>query len=234
MHSYGDTDVASDLIPLTPLTHKELYERIYETPHETNGLYQAFMAGKHASDSDDIDGGIRGVLQLMGLDVNNEHFRETPDRVAKMLMSFVEYTEESLADIVKTGFEETDDDIMVVQTKIPFVGMCAHHLLPFTGTASVGYIPRERVVGLSKLTRLVRAAGRVSPSTQEHVTNLIANTLADTLKPVAAGAITIATHGCMDARGVLTHGTQTKVSALRGQFMLNPQARSEFLSMAEF
>ena len=184
--------------------------------------------------SDEVFTGVKGILINLGLDPEDQHFKGTPERVAKMLQSFVEYTEEDLAKIVETGFEETDDDIMVVQTRIPFVGMCAHHLLPFTGTATVGYIPNERVVGLSKLTRLVRAAGRVSPSTQEHITNLISNTLHDTLKPIATGSITVATHGCMSARGVLAHETQTKVSALRGQFMLNPQARSEFLSMAEF
>lgn len=182
--------------------------------------------------SEPVSRGIRGVLLNLGLDIDDQHFVGTPDRVAEMLMSFVEYDQEGLDAIVETGFEETEDDLMVVQTGIPFVGMCAHHLLPFTGTAAVGYIPHERVVGLSKLTRLVRAAGRVSPSTQEHVTNLIAGTLHDTLKPLATGAITVATHGCMDARGVLTHGTQTKVSALRGQFMLNPEARREFLDLA--
>jgi GTP cyclohydrolase I len=193
-----------------------------------------FSGGLEDVDSDEVPSGVYGILVNLGLDPDDQHFKGTPERVAKMLQSFVEYTEEDLADLVATGFEETDDDIMVVQTRIPFVGMCAHHLLPFTGTATVGYIPHERVVGLSKLTRLVRAAGRVSPSTQEHVTNLVTNTLHKTLKPLATGTITVATHGCMDARGVLTHGTQTKVSALRGQFMLNPQARSEFLAMAEF
>lgn len=175
---------------------------------------------------------VAGTLQELGLDIESEHFVSTPLRVSKMMLSFTEYTEDDLAAIVATGFEETKDDIMVVQTKIPFVGMCAHHLLPFTGTAAVGYIPRKRVVGLSKLTRLVRAAGRVSPSTQEHITNLIADTLHRTLEPVAAGAITIATHGCMSSRGVLAHETLTKVSALRGQFLLNQDARKEFLQMA--
>jgi len=181
---------------------------------------------------EDISSSVQSILENLGIESDSEHFADTPMRVAKMLLTFREYTEDDLSGIVATGFEETNDNIMVVQTKIPFVGMCAHHLLPFTGTAAVGYIPRKRVVGLSKLTRLVRAAGRVSPSTQEHVTNLVADTLHKTLEPVAAGAITIATHGCMDARGVLTHGTQTKVSALRGQFLLNAQARSEFMMMA--
>ena len=183
-------------------------------------------------DLEEIAMNVRGALENLGLDTDDQHFSGTPMRVAKLLESFVQFREEDLGEVLATDFEETDDNILVVQTKIPFVGLCAHHLLPFTGTASVGYIPRKRVVGLSKLTRLTRAAGRVSPSTQEHVTNLIADTLHRTLEPVAAGAITVATHGCMDSRGVLTHGTLTKVSALRGQFLLNQDARKEFLQMA--
>jgi GTP cyclohydrolase I len=175
---------------------------------------------------------VGAILTELELDGDNEHFAGTPMRVARMLQTFTQYSEEDLRDILATGFEETDDNILVVQTRIPFVGMCAHHLLPFTGSASVGYIPRKRVVGLSKLTRLVRAAGRVEPSTQEHITNLIADTLHRTLEPVAAGAVTTATHGCMSTRGVLAHETQTKVSALRGQFLLNTDARKEFLDMA--
>ena len=172
------------------------------------------------------------LLKELGLDTESEHFHETPRRVAEMLKSFRQSTEEELGEILKKGFEETDDNIMVVQTDIPFKGLCAHHLLPFFGTATVGYIPRKRVVGLSKLTRLVQAAGCIAPSTQEHVTNLITDTLFGTMEPVAAGCVTRALHGCMAVRGVNAPSTWTTVSALKGQFLLNPLAREEFMRHA--
>ena len=181
------------------------------------------------SNHDEIVSAVYSVLMNMGVDGDSEHFAKTPERVATMLMSFVQHTEGDLREILSTGFEETEDNIIVVQTNIPFKGLCAHHLLPFFGTAAVGYIPRRRVVGLSKLTRLVQAAGTITPSTQEHVTNLIANALFEAMEPLAAGAITTALHGCMAVRGVNAPTTKTTVQALRGQFLLNPAAREEFL-----
>jgi GTP cyclohydrolase I len=166
---------------------------------------------------------------LMHLGLSGEHFDETPRRVAAFLQSFRQ--EHDLAAILKTGFAETKDNILVVQKDIPFKGLCAHHLVPFWGTAAVGYIPRKRIVGLSKLSRLVLAAGELSPSTQEDITNLVVDTLFDTLEPLGAGIVTTAAHGCMAVRGVHAPGTTTRVSALRGQLLLNPQARSEFLEM---
>lgn len=175
---------------------------------------------------------IWAILVKLGLDPTSEHFADTPARVTKMLQSFCQFSEAGLAEVLKAGFSETKDNILVVQSRIPFVGLCAHHLLPFIGRATIGYLPRKRVVGLSKLTRLVYAAGRVQPSTQEHITNLIADTLADTLEPIGVGVITTATHGCMGARGVNAPDTVTQVNALRGQMLLNPQARLEFMEAA--
>jgi GTP cyclohydrolase I len=176
-----------------------------------------------------IEAHLEHVLNLLGLDISGEHFQETPRRVREFLQEYRQGTEADLAEILRTSFSETKDNILVVQVPIPFRGLCAHHLAPFLGSAAVGYIPRERVVGLSKLTRLVQRAGTITPSTQEHITNLIADTLFDELKPIAAGCVTTALHGCMGARGVLAPNTETRVSALRGQFLFNPTARSEFM-----
>jgi GTP cyclohydrolase I len=176
----------------------------------------------------DMSKHVDSLLGLLNLP-EDDHFKDTPMRFSKMLRSFTQYTEEDLANILKAGFEETQDNILVTQRRIPFAGLCAHHLLPFWGTAAIGYLPRKRVVGLSKLARLVGAAGRVSPSTQEHITNLIADALADTLEPIGVGVVTIAAHGCMAVRGVNAPQTVTQVNALRGQMLLNPQARQEFM-----
>ncbi len=167
------------------------------------------------------------VLDKYGL--RGEHFDDTPMRWAKMFDSFNQ--PHDLVALLKNGFEETNDNILVVQTNIPFKGLCAHHLVPFWGSAAVGYIPRGRVVGLSKLTRLVRAAGELRPSTQESITNCIVDVLFDTLKPIGAGVVSVAVHGCMAVRGVHAPTTETKVSALRGQLLLNPAARAEFFEL---
>lgn len=208
-------------------------QRILEFETLQRSLSSTHSSGGTAVDSeidkDELINNLVGVLEALGLDSDSEHFIETPERVAEMFISFRQGTEETLGEILKVGFEETDDNILVVQTDIPFKGLCAHHLLPFFGTAAVGYIPRKRVVGLSKLTRLVQAAGTIAPSTQEHITNLIADSLYKTMECMAAGAITTALHGCMAVRGVNAPTTKTRVQALRGQFLMNPMARQEFL-----
>lgn len=179
---------------------------------------------------DGVADAVQVILNELGLE--GEHFEETPRRVAAMLRSFRKGSEDDLHLLLKT-FTESADNILVVQTRIPFKGLCAHHLLPFFGVAMVGYIPRGRVVGLSKLTRLVQAAGAIQPSTQEHITNLVARTLDEELHPTATGCITRAVHGCMAVRGVHAPDTWTTASALRGQFLLNPAARQEFMSFWE-
>jgi len=174
----------------------------------------------------DLEVYIRKILE--GLELEGEDFVETPRRVAALLRAFNQRNKAELPGLLKT-FSETAESVLIVQTHIPFKGLCAHHLVPFFGTASVGYIPRGRKVGLSKLTRLVLSAGEVEPSTQEAVTNLVVDTLYDTLEPIGAGVVTRALHGCMAVRGVHAPDTWTTVSALRGQFLLNPTVRQEFM-----
>lgn len=210
-------------LKMAGLTHAELYQRIYDDPR----MHVAFMAGKFAGLQPDLEGYIEQILHE--LDLHGEDFEETPRRVATFLRSFRQGDSRSLADLLKT-FTETSENVLVVQGDIPFSGLCAHHLVPFAGTAIVGYIPRKRKVGLSKLARLVQAAGRIQPGTQEDVTNLVADTLFRELEPIAAGVVTRAWHGCMSVRGVMAPNTWTVVSALRGQFLLNPSARQEFMS----
>jgi GTP cyclohydrolase IA len=176
-----------------------------------------------------LESDIKSILKTLQLD--GEDFDETPRRVAAFLRSFRTGDTDALASVLKT-FTETNENVLVVQGDIPFSGLCAHHLVPFSGTAVVGYIPRKRKVGLSKLARLVQLAARVAPSTQEDITNLVANTLHTELEPIAAGVITKAHHGCMSVRGVMAPNTWTQVNALRGQFLLNPAAREEFMNAA--
>jgi len=162
------------------------------------------------------------------------HMKETAERVLRFWKEFVNPTVD-LPALLKVGFEDdsphSQTGAMVVQTEVPFRGLCAHHLLPFIGTASVGYLPRKRVVGLSKIARLVDAAGTRLPSTQELITNLVADTLNDALECNGVIVVTSATHMCMSARGVRAQGAVTKVSAIRGLFIHSQPARNEFFQV---
>lgn len=182
---------------------------------------------------------LESVLVLLGLDPANQHFARTPERFAKVLQNYVQpYL--NLSDTLSVGFEDDDLDgeknerTLVVQTNIPFMGLCAHHLLPFFGSAAVGYLPRERVVGLSKLTRLVYAAGHMAPTTQEHITNLVADTLygSSDVAPKGVAVVTSALHGCMAVRGVEAPATRTITSAIRGVFADVPALEEKFMALA--
>jgi GTP cyclohydrolase I len=177
---------------------------------------------------------VRRLLDAFGLDRNSEHFSETPRRVWGLLAEFCN-PDTDLQAILKTGFdnghERNETGAMVVQTNIPLRGLCAHHLCPFFGTAAVGYIPGERIVGLSKLARLVDATGTMCPSTQEAITNKVADVLHEGIQTKGVMVVTKALHTCMSVRGVNTPNVYTTVSAIRGNFIHVPAAKQEFLAL---
>lgn len=191
-----------------------------------------------AEETVNVEMHLRRVIELLGLDPDDQHFAKTPERVAKVLAAYVQPID--LAGVLSDGFGDDDaaeetEKVLVVQTNIPFMGLCAHHLLPFFGSAAVGYLPRERVVGLSKLTRLVYAAGHLAPTTQEHITNLVADTLSqsEAIRPKGVAVLTSALHGCMAVRGVEAPATRTITSAVRGEFLEVPALEAKFMTLAE-
>jgi GTP cyclohydrolase I len=119
---------------------------------------------------------------------------------------------------------------MVVLRDIPFASMCEHHLLPFTGFAHVGYIPKGRVVGLSKLARLVEGYAR-RPQVQERMTSEIADAIMEELAPQGCGVVIEASHTCMTIRGIQKPGATMITSAMRGGFKRRPETRAEFLEI---
>ena len=184
-----------------------------------------------------VEGALRYVIEQLGLDPDNQHFAKTPERVAKVLRAYVHPID--LNEVLSDGFaddevEEETEKTLVVQTGIVFRGLCAHHMLPFSGTAAVGYLPRERVVGLSKLTRLVYAAGHIKPTTQENITNIVADALwrSEAIKPRGVAVLASARHGCMEARGVEALNTKTITSAIRGAFLDAPALEAKFMDLA--
>lgn len=171
---------------------------------------------------------IEKLLMTYGLSSDNIHFRETPRRMVSSLNYF--FQQKDLKESLNTVFK-SDADGIVAQTKIPFKMLCAHHLLPAYGFASVGYIPKGRIVGLSKLCRLVQDAGTYAPSTQEQITEDIINTLDEVLKPTGSIVSISATHTCLALRGANTPGVVTITSAVRGAFKEVPAARQEFFEL---
>ena len=171
---------------------------------------------------------VRELLIALDQDVESEGLKDTPERVARM---FIEQCTEKDAEIDRV-FSEKHFGGMVIVRNIPFVSMCTHHLVHFSGQAHVGYIPRKRVLGISKLARLVYSCS-VGFTTQEHITNLVAEALYDDddLGCLGVAVILEAQHGCMNLRGARTLDSTTITSEMRGVFMTVPAAREEFLAL---
>lgn len=154
---------------------------------------------------------------------------ETPDRCAKAIVEMTAGYHVDVPAIFKT-FDAEKYDELILERGIPFASLCEHHLLPFTGFAHVGYIADGKIVGLSKLARLVEAYARRF-QVQERLTQQIANAIEEHLSPVGVIVVVEATHFCMELRGVRKPGVVTKTSVLRGLLKDDPAARAEAMSL---
>ena len=179
-----------------------------------------------------IEDNIRRLLQYVGEDVSRGGLLETPKRVAKAWNEWTSGYGKKPEDVLKC-FEDGADgcDEMVIVKNIPFYTHCEHHMAPFFGTATVAYIPDGKIVGLSKLSRIVDMYAR-RLQVQERLTNQVADALNDGLSPKGVGVIIEARHLCMESRGLCQQGHSTVTSALRGVLKENAAARAEFLSLA--
>lgn len=159
--------------------------------------------------------------------------RETPERVSKAYEELLSGYRISPISVLK-NFEDGADgcDEMVMVGDLPVYSLCEHHLLPFLGKAYVAYIPKGRIVGLSKIPRLVEVFSR-RLQVQERLTNQIADCLNEALEPVGVGVTLLCRHLCMEMRGVRAYGAITQTTALRGAIKMDHRARSEFLHMVE-
>lgn len=178
-------------------------------------------------DRDKIMQAVGMIIEAIGEDPRREGMVETPRRVADMYEEIFSGLTLDPAEYLTTGFEERHKE-MVVLRDIPFHSVCEHHLLPFVGKAHVGYIPDGRIVGLSKLARVVEGFAR-RPQLQERLTSQIAETIVSAIKPRGVGVVIEAQHFCMIMRGVKKPGSTMVTSAMRGLFRTNPPTRAEFL-----
>lgn len=168
---------------------------------------------------------------LMGMDLTDESVIDTPARFRRYIAEFMQpFDPETL---LGNGFENKSNDAhcLVAQASIPFRMVCEHHLLPATGRAAIGYLPHKRVVGLSKLTRLVQAVGTEKPSLQETICDRVADILFKTIDARGVIVLVQAEHGCMSCRGVNSPGVITATSSIRGMFLTVPALREEFFRM---
>jgi GTP cyclohydrolase I len=171
----------------------------------------------------------RGIMAALGLDLEDPNLVGTDQRVARMYLEIFAGLQEDAEPSVTTFPNDEGYNQMVVVKDIPFYSMCAHHFLPFFGRAHVGYVPREQVVGLSKLARIVEFYAR-RPQIQERMTEQIIQFLETKLSPLGSIVVLEASHFCMEMRGVEKPGTTTTTSAIRGTFLDRP-ARAEFFDL---
>jgi GTP cyclohydrolase I len=170
---------------------------------------------------------VAALMEALGLDLEDPTLAQTPGRVARAYDELLSPRSFGLTTFPNDeGYDE-----LVVARDIPFTSLCEHHLLPFTGTATVGYLPGHRILGLSKLARVVELFAR-RVQVQERMTTQVASWLDDHLRPRGVGVVLRAEHTCMTIRGVQARGANTVTSALLGVLREDPRSRSEFLAIA--
>jgi len=174
---------------------------------------------------------VRTLLAFAGDDPDREGLLETPDRVVRSWDEFFAGYFEDPVEILSRTFEETDGyDEMVILRNIPFNSHCEHHIRPIIGHAHIAYLPNKRVVGISKLARVLEVYAK-RLQIQEKMTAQIANAINDVLAPKGVGVVIEATHECMTTRGVNKQGVSMVTSTLLGTFKQDPRTRSEFLRL---
>jgi len=170
-------------------------------------------------------------LRAVGEDPTREGLRRTPVRVAASLAFLTDGYRMDAASVLRAAVFESDTDEMVVVKDIECYSLCEHHMLPFFGRAHVAYLPRGKIVGLSKLARVVDVFAR-RLQVQERLTTQIANAIQDALHPLGVGVLIEAQHLCMMMRGVTKQNSSTVTSCMLGRFRSDPKTRHEFLEIA--
>ncbi len=176
-----------------------------------------------------IERAVREILLAIGEDPEREGLRMTPQRVARAYQELTAGLRLDPRSLLRTVFHEKYNQIVLLRN-IPFHSLCEHHLLPFVGHAHVAYLPDRRVVGLSKLARVVDAFA-LRPQVQERLTDQIADAITDELRPLGTVCVLEASHTCMTIRGVRKPGSSMVTSAIRGIFVRNQATRSEVLNL---
>lgn len=187
------------------------------------------VRSRPAPDRARVERAVADLLDALGEDTSREGLRDTPARVARMYTELFAGLRSNPAEHLQRVFKEDYDEVVLLRD-IDFYSLCEHHLLPFQGRAHVAYLPKGRVVGLSKLARTVEAFAR-RPQVQERMTCQIADALMEHLEPKGAAVVVEAEHLCMKMRGVQKPNGIMVTSALRGVFKENASSRSEVMAL---
>ena len=197
------------------------------------GLFKADALDEvdEASESPEFEKLVRRQLELLGEDPKREGLDRTPARVAKALRFLTQGYGTSAEEVVGNGVFKEEHDNMIMVRDIELYSLCEHHMLPFFGKAHVAYIPNGKIVGLSKIPRIVDVYAR-RLQVQERLTEQIAEGLCRVLHPSGVGVVIEAYHLCMMMRGIEKQNSKTITSSLRGAFREDPKTRDEFLRLA--
>jgi GTP cyclohydrolase I len=179
---------------------------------------------------DSLSGIVESMLKELGEDPGRDGLLKTPERVARAMRFFTQGYGQDPAEILNGALFDVEYDEMVLIREIDFYSLCEHHMVPFFGRVHVGYIPNGKVLGLSKIPRLVEMFAR-RLQVQERMTNEIAQTLQDILQPKGVGVVVEAKHLCMIMRGVQQQNSFAITSSLLGAFTKDPKTRSEFMDL---
>ncbi|MFG0289268.1 MAG: GTP cyclohydrolase I FolE [Rhodopirellula sp. JB044] len=195
---------------------------------------QPFFVDKNEPKNDSVDypaieAAVRVILESVGEDPDRDGLLETPARVARMYAEMFAGLKSDPGRHLAKVFEEDYDEIVLVRD-ISFCSMCEHHLLPFTGKAHIAYLPSGKVVGLSKLARVVEEVAR-RPQVQERLTHTVANLIEERLSARGVAVVVESTHSCMTMRGIRKPGSLCLTSAMRGTFKTDPKSRAEVLGL---
>ena len=192
--------------------------------------YEALLPGR-ASCQEEFEALVRRELEILGEDATREGLRDTPSRVAKAMLWLTRGYHMSVEDVVGGAVFAEAHHSMVMVRDIELYSLCEHHMLPFFGKAHIAYIPKGRIVGLSKLPRILEVYAR-RLQVQERLTEQVASAIQDVLNPLGVGVVIEAFHMCMMMRGVEKQHSMTITSALRGSFRDDAKTRDEFLRLA--
>ncbi|KAF2367227.1 GTP cyclohydrolase I [Trinorchestia longiramus] len=172
----------------------------------------------------------RSVLKNLGEDDMRQGLLKTPERAAKAMLFFTKGYDQTIQEVLNDAVFDEDHDDMVIVKDIEMFSICEHHLVPFWGKVSVGYLPNKRVLGLSKVARIVEVYSR-RLQVQERLTKQIANALVEAIQPNGVGVVIEGTHMCMVMRGVQKINSKTTTSTMLGEFRKDHRTREEFLSL---
>ncbi|MGB2552265.1 MULTISPECIES: GTP cyclohydrolase I FolE [unclassified Campylobacter] len=177
-----------------------------------------------------FENSVKNMLEIIGEDVNREGLIKTPERVFKAFKFLTQGYEQDPKEVLNDALFESSNNEMVLMRDIEFYSLCEHHLLPIIGRVHVAYIPDGKVVGLSKLPRMVNIFAR-RLQIQEQMTEQIASAIQEVIKPKGVGVVIEARHMCVEMRGVEKINSTTTTSALRGIFIKNADTRREFFAL---